>query len=340
MKINCFVIIPFSKEFDPVWVSIQDCLDKLNNQGLTIVTTRASEETKAETIHQNIFSHINESDLVIVDVSEENRNVIFEFGYSVAKNKYIIPISQTGIKELSTDYRPYVFIEYEKKDLDFLKSRLRTRVREQIERIKLDESAKTLEEKVISDKDEIQIRCFKNRKVAKLNDVFESAKNEIKILTTNLNTIAKEYSDSIKKALQKNNNLNVQFLTLDPESYFVTGRSQQLGRNTSEFRTELNKGLFEIFRIFGQFPNVEIRTYDDFPTQITFQIDDTTYNCVVNKYQPSRDNCIFELNSKYPSLFTSFNLHFISVWRDPSTTKVYFPDKSSAQLKEKLESGE
>ena len=33
----------------------------------------------------------------------------------------------------------------------------------------------------------------------------------------------------------------------------------------------------------------------------------------------------YKLNANYPSVHTSFSLHFTAVWRDPSTTRKYNP---------------
>ena len=114
-------------------------------------------------------------------------------------------------------------------------------------------------------------------------------------------------------------------LALDPESYFAAIRAQQLGIDASEFRSELHNALLQLYEYLGKYPEVEIRLYDDFPTQICFIIDEDIYNCVVSKYQQSRNNCLFKLDGQYPVLHTSFILHFISVWRDTKTTKRYFP---------------
>jgi hypothetical protein len=71
---------------------------------------------------------------------------------------------------------------------------------------------------------------------------------------------------------------SVSFLALDPESYFAAIRAQQLGIDASEFRSELHNALLQLYERLGKYPEVEIRLYDDFPTQICFIIDEDIYN--------------------------------------------------------------
>jgi hypothetical protein len=182
---------------------------------------------------------------------------------------------------------------------------------------------------VVIEKDKFEVECIKNRQKANLMEKFTNAESDIRIIQTNMSTVVREYLDGIEKAIKNaqtsKRSFNVSFLALDPESYFAAIRAQQLGTDVSEFRSELHDALFQLHQRLGHYPEVEIRVYDDFPTQICFIIDSEIYNCVVSKYQQSRNNCLFRLDSQYPALHTSFVLHFTSVWRDTKTTKRYYP---------------
>jgi nucleoside 2-deoxyribosyltransferase len=326
---NCFVAMPFSDDFLPVWDVIQECVNNLKNEKHKISIIRASERNKAAEIPQNVFNHIKDADIVIVDATECNANVVFEFGYALALKKIIIPMTQGSRKNLPTDFSQYIFESYKLDELDGLLLRLRLRLKDAIKVLEKEEENKQLKADVKIGGDEFNIKCIKNRQHADLAKQFAKAKSEIRIIQTNMTTVVREYLEGIEEAIinsQTNKStFSVSFLALDPESYFAAIRAQQLGIDASEFRSELHNALLHLYERLGKYPEVEIRLYDDFPTQICFIIDEDIYNCVVSKYQQSRNNCLFKLDSQYPVLHTSFVLHFISVWRDTKTTKRYFP---------------
>ena len=157
----------------------------------------------------------------------------------------------------------------------------------------------------------------------------------IKINQTNMTNVNNSYGESMRRAIERQPNIELNFLALDPESYFAAVRAEQIGKDVSEFRDELHTALYSLHETFGDYSNVEIRVYDDFPTQICFIVDDIIYNCVVSKYQQSRNNVLFKLDSSYPAIHTSFILHFTSVWRDINTTKKYAPRRFRTIAREK-----
>lgn len=320
-KIRCFVIMPFADGFNDTWESIQEvCV-----RDCELEIARADIRNLRPTLQDNIFRHIDESDITVIDVSDLNSNVLFEFGYAAAKEKYIIPITKGEIKSLPTDLRSYIFLTYTDGSGDQFKIELRNRLREELKRIRSDREKLILEKKTHIVKPSFEVKCYVNRDEANLKAVFAGAERDIKILQSNLTTVVSEYVDSIKTALDKKPGLRVSFLALDPESYFAAVRARQLGHEVSEFRDELHSALYDLYKTFRNNETVEIRVYDDFPTQISFIVDNTIYNGVVSKYQQSRNNCIFKLNDIYPTLHTSFVLHFTSVWRDQVTTRKYLP---------------
>jgi hypothetical protein len=321
VKNKCFVIMPFADEFNHIWEAIHE----VGTKDCHLMVSRADSNTKQSDLTGNVFSHLNDSELVVIDITGTNLNVIFEFGYAVAQKKYIIPITQGKVRDLPSDLRNYLFLTYHKDQIDEFKIDLRNRFREELERIMNDRERDELEKKNIIVKDVFDVECISSRDKAKLDTVFSKAKKEIKVLQTNMATVVKNYCEYIQSALDANPDLEVNFLALDPESYFAAVRANQLGKDVSEFRNDLRNALLRLHDAFKHEERVEIRIYDDFPTQICFIIDGTIYNCVVSKYQPSRNNCVFRLSDTYPSLHTSFMLHFTSVWRDNKTTRKYIP---------------
>lgn len=329
INIKCFAIMPFDEEFDSIRNLLIEEIDKMNSRdnSISITLERADQSTMSSLIPQNIHEHIKNCDIAIIDLTNQNNNVIFEFGYAVAAGKHIIPMTQDRSSDLATDYRPYIYINYSVDDLDTFRSSFRLRLKETVQNIKQEIEARELKKEITIQSEKFDVTCYKNRKVARLQEKFSLAKDHIRIIQTNLATVTKDYADSIKGALDNNPDLEVRLLTLDPESYYAAVRATQLGNDISEFRNEMYESLHKLYTLFKDASNFEIRVYDDFPTQICFMVDEVIYNCVVSKYQPSRRNCLFELDAKYPSLHISFNLHFTSVWRDPITTRRYDSSK-------------
>lgn len=336
IDIKLFAVMPFSDDFKPVWDCLSECIDKLNIVYTTrsISISRADASTEDQTLLGNVTNQLDACDIAIIDISSENNNVVFEFGYVIAKGKKIIGICSTTIKDLSTDYRAYVYTQYDQGDLETFRSQIRLRVVEEIKKIDKEEEQRNFKESIIEEQDRMHFDLFRNREVAPLKVKFKEAQKEINVLTTNMTTILDQYGSSIDEALKRNPNLTANFLSLDPESHFAAGRAIQLGEDVFKFRANLHKALLATHEKFSKYPKVEIRIYDDFPTQISFLIDNTAYNCVVSKYQTSRKNCVFELDLRYPSINTSFYLHFTSVWRDKYTTKAYIPQASRFEKEE------
>ena len=59
---------------------------------------------------------------------------------------------------------------------------------------------------------------------------------------------------------------------------------------------------------------VEIRTYDELPTQITFRIDDEVFTCIVGQPMQSRDYPVLKFKVSHPGVKEAFLAHFMAVW--------------------------
>src|SRR5262249_8329762 len=94
---SVFVIMPFSIEFTDVWKgSIQRAAKE---HGFTPI--RVDMINRSTNITDDIVDGINKCRLAIVDVTGNNPNVMFELGYTIARDKKNIIISQ------SADYLPF-----------------------------------------------------------------------------------------------------------------------------------------------------------------------------------------------------------------------------------------
>lgn len=325
---KCFVILPCDEVFDEVWNAIEEVCVK----NFDLLVSRSdyqkdqsilSQSTHVHTLHHQDF---RDSELLLIDITGDNPSSLFEFGYAVAQeNKYVIPFTRKKVGDLPVDFRNYMILKYELDEIDEFKINLASRIRAELSKIEDDrDKLQSIKKNDIAQTD-FMIQCFSNRDQANLANVFSMAKKDIKILQTNMSTVVKNYMKYIHSALDLQSDLEVSFLALDPESYFAAVRANQLGKDVSEFRSDLRDALLDLHEEFKENSKVEIRIYDDFPTQICYIIDGSIYNCVVSKYQPSRNNCVFLLEDRYPSLHTSFVLHFTSVWRDNKTTRKFMP---------------
>jgi hypothetical protein len=327
---RCFAILPSTDEPDGTWIAINEVCDSFD-----LAVSRADRHRDQSSTHtknlSNQFHHhhdYQDSDIIIVDLTRNDPSALFEFGYAIAmKNKYVIPLTQGMAGDLPENFRNYMFLKYKSEEMNEFKINLASRLRAELSKMEADRKNEQLLKKESIAWSEFKIQCFSNRDNANLNNVFSTARKEIKILQTNMATVVNNYMENIHTALQSDlfDQLEVNFLALDPESYFAAVRADQLGKDRSEFRSDLRTALIELHERFKDKSNVEIRIYDDFPTQISYIIDGFIYNCVVSKYQPSRNNCVFMLEDRYPSLHTSFVLHFTSVWRDNKTTRKFIP---------------
>lgn len=89
MKLTAFVIMDFSEQFENIYTKvIKPTCDKQD-----ILCIRADEFCYPGKITSDILKEIKEADIIIAEVTPDNANVYFEFGYAVAFNKQIIPLA-------------------------------------------------------------------------------------------------------------------------------------------------------------------------------------------------------------------------------------------------------
>lgn len=198
--------------------------------------------------------------------------------------------------------------------------------------------------KIYSGSTEVQYTCdvFASREAAEFDSVFSDAKKSIKILTTNLEGLVK-YIPDIRCAANENNAI-VNILTLDPESEFVNARGTLIGKEIWEFRKEMKdslkkfrEGLLDTRQSDEQGkcqgesdgnsnksngtidkpkdkPKIFIRIYREFPTQITYIVDDHIYSNVVSVNHQSRNNIVFKIREDRKGVENSFLQHWDTIW--------------------------
>ncbi len=294
---RCFVIQPFGVKKTSNGNSLNNDLifsqlKKLenNNPIFPLEVYRAdTENIERENLHSHVSDCIKNSHFCIVDLNGRNSNVIYELGYARGLNKKVIILCHDK-DEIPGDMNGAMYIEYGKNDIEDLNKYF--------------------------ENDLEKIPYLPKRNDTLIKSKLRNAKTKITILQTNLSILNYELIDDIAHAMNSNDSLELRILTLDPESIFVNFRANQLGDTKVEiFRNDLKNSLDNInyrLRDFGS--RSRIRTYDDFPAQIAFHIDNVILACVVSSTGRSRDNCAFLLPDTMLGAQKSFVEHFEKLW--------------------------
>ncbi len=177
-------------------------------------------------------------------------------------------------------------------------------------------------EKQIASRKEDEYGCyvFAARNPSNMARILARAEREVKILTTNLQGLVAHIKD-IRDAIRKRNLRKVSILTLDPESEFVNFRGALIGREIRQFRQEMKDSL-EAFKdklehngdVRKAGAQVLIRIYREFPTQITYMVDDYIYSSVVSVNHQSRHNIMFKVALNRKGVESSFIQHWDTIW--------------------------
>jgi hypothetical protein len=119
---NCFVLMPFSKEFDDIYqLGIKSTCDEMK-----MSCKRVDEQIFHHSILQQIYNQIENADILIADLTNQNPNVFYEVGYAHGLNKNVILLTK-NTQDIPFDLKHYPHIIYEDKILNLkrmLKSKL------------------------------------------------------------------------------------------------------------------------------------------------------------------------------------------------------------------------
>ena len=327
---RALVCMPYREEWsENVW----DALSRMERADLRNALTLYRVDTSpvaTDDLTSQIEKHISVADVVIFDLTGQNANVHLELGYALALGKPVLLIAQDPASVTSV-LRGRVVESYNPNDaesLSGLSTRMLWRLKEKLTQIK---AWKAQEEAQITTRLEYRVDCYRNRAVAGLHRYLRNARDTVDILTTNLsflfetrNTQHEEaddlvhsYFDDIEAALQRSDSsVRVRILTLDPESDFAAKRGKQLGYAPALFRDNLRTALSRTSRRASEYAaqRWEIRTYDDFPNQIMFRVDDWIFHSVVAQPLQSRNYITLKFSVQQAGVAESFIHHFQSVW--------------------------
>ena len=100
------VMMPFSAEFAAVYEAIKQATNRCSLRCL-----RVDDIWEESAIIQDIFNLIFKAQVVIVDFSGKNPNVMYETGIAHTLGKHVIPISQT-LDDVPFDIRHHRVLRY------------------------------------------------------------------------------------------------------------------------------------------------------------------------------------------------------------------------------------
>ncbi|MFC1573318.1 nucleoside 2-deoxyribosyltransferase [Candidatus Eisenbacteria bacterium] len=320
---NMLICMPYTEDWsDQVWEALSQIMQKDTSRSINVYRVDTTKIDK-DRIADQIEAEIEKAHVVVFDLTGVNPNVHIEIGFALALEKPVFFITQDR-RWITTHLQGRVIEEYslEADSLERLSLLLLDRARDKIQVI---EERKESRHAVLSAQDTYHVECCRNRASAHLEKYIQKASDRIDILTTNVSflferytsTSTKTYFDELNGALsRKGSVLKVRILTLDPESDFAAKRGKQLGYSPTIFRNALRKALEETRAIASKYPleRFEVRTYDDFPNQITYRIDEWIFHCVVVQPTASRKNLTFRLDRHQAGVESSFISHFQNVW--------------------------
>ena len=160
-----------------------------------------------------------------------------------------------------------------------------------------------------------EVICYNNRPVVEINDSIRSASRGVDILQMDVDSIRRDNFEALQYTLKNTPELRVRILPLDPSSPYIARRAHQLGVTFAEQRQQVRRNIREIISSLNQF-NFSLKVYDDYPTQITFTIDDSVYVSTIGRNRRSRELCTFKLNRDSPGVDRSFGFQFDALWND------------------------
>lgn len=100
------VMMPFQREFDPVFEAIKRACSGNNLRCL-----RSDDIWEESSIIQDIFNLVFRAQVVIVDFTDKNPNVMYETGIAHTLGKHVVPISQS-IDDVPFDMKHHRVLKY------------------------------------------------------------------------------------------------------------------------------------------------------------------------------------------------------------------------------------
>jgi len=304
-------------------------------RGYSLNFLRPKEMPSALKLKESVKELINRCDICLGVITGLNPNVFWELGYADSKGKPIILIVDEVVDE--AEYSPVLIVEVLK---EFYEGKMfhqdppdGTRVLDFQERLLryIDLGVNIVRGKKVPPP---QYNIFSDRIEAQEPQIIINAKKTIDLITTNLSYYA-DFDEFVATFDGKeqyafdppvNKGVRVRILILDPESVITEYRAKQLGRGheVAEYREELRQSAKKFYQRYIDKKNVDIRIYDDLPSQITMMVDDKVISSFVSRGQQARYNIHTVLDIEYKGTRATFEKHFAEVLAQEQTKHISF----------------
>jgi hypothetical protein len=317
LRSKCFLSLPHL--FDTVRDALRRMIEQLGGEAYAVVDSLGS------TLLDEITSGIASSSILIADLSSSSDakgtpeegprpTIMWEVGLAQASGLSIIFICQNR----DTDRIPAVFKSHHIIYYDLLK------VAPMIEKVQ------NLLQTLMSRGQAAAMNvfssiCYVDRRSVDLEGRYLRATDRIKLLELNLETVALQVP-VINRALERNHELSVQILTLNPFSRWAEDRANQLAEMPLRYSKMLCTKLKETHRGLLASPadRWSLRIYDTFPTQIMFQIDKSLIHSIIAMGRQSRNMLHFEIQRTQPNAYDTFEAHFARLWSGSDAYEVWY----------------
>lgn len=308
---KCFLSMPH--EYTDLRVAIEEHLKSLERFDVQCIYVTRSE---GKMLRDEVTEKIKTCDFIIGDVSSGSSkfkgprpNILWELGYTWHMGlERIIIVNKKETSNVSSLIIDQHYISYDPNKKKTLLNQIVTAVDAVCSRVETTRT-KQQAENVYSAK------VYVNRVEINLPNYIQNAKKNIRILETNLESVASELVEHLANSLNdsKRLHLTVQICTLNPHSKFAEARALQLARLKKDYEKELIESLHRTYNKLKDCnkDRWEIKIYDTFPTQITFSFDETeVFSSVMALGKRSRQMLHFQVQPSNRNAYDTFVAHF------------------------------
>ena len=276
---NCFVIMPFSSDFNHYYSEIL----KPTIEKCELTSIRADEIYGIKPIIDDIAECIINAEIIIADVTDKNPNVNYELGMAHTLRKNVIIISQR-VEDIPFDYRHIRAIIYDIKKANWdtkLKYELTKTIKSVLSGTSESYSIKAIEEfyKKSSINNTWGLKeVFETRQKmnVRLNEVWENdLRNSLDIIGFGLKSFRDAKTSSVIEKVKKG--LKIRILTINPFSPFVKQREKdelQLNESIKKTIIDLEKWVLALKRASGDENNIQLKFYNSLPLDFYWKQED------------------------------------------------------------------
>ncbi len=261
--------------------------------------------TPGQTLSETIQDQISESDIVIVDVSDANPNVMWEFGYAVAMGKAIIPITSSEISSLPADVRQYIVIKYEKTHEGLIE--LGKKIFMALSRVHPTRVAKVQKSAILyTGYDEAGI----GRKLA-------SSRELVDMISVSASGVANQFHAHVTSCFD--HGVRFRILLLDPECDQLSNIAFLHQYDKDHYRSQLRHDLLSFVSLIWKLPSkmrslVQLRLCAIAPMCRFVRIDDEIYLSLSPYASGSRSSLVALLDANDPRVSSALLDYFNATW--------------------------